>query len=225
MYSATNTYKLTINGYAIGEGISEQGNQYGGGTITLNGKSATGKNTNSSTYTTNGPGAEATINVDEKEKTWELLSWSTWQQPAKLKLEATAAQNYIFEGFTQENINTVMRQLEKPYIRGLSILGGEPLEYQNQEGLLPLLRQVKAKHPEKDIWCYTGFKFDEDVVGKMFKSNPYTKEFMSYIDVVVDGKYEENNKDLKIKFRGSTNQRIIDVKKSLEENKVVEFKV
>ena len=127
--------------------------------------------------------------------------------------------------FTQESINTVMKELDKPYIRGLSILGGEPLEYQNQEGLMPLLRQVKAKHPEKDIWCYTGFKFDDDVVGKMFKSNPYTKEFMSYIDVIVDGKYEEDKKDLKIKFRGSTNQRIIDVKQSLKENKVIEFEV
>ena len=129
MYSATNTYKLTINGYAIGEGISEQGNQYGGGTITLNGKSATGKNTNSSTYTTNGPGAEATINVDEKEKTWELLSWSTWQQPAKLKLEATAAQNYIFEGFTQENSLTPTNWLSQtsPY-------GDFDIPWQGQNG-------------------------------------------------------------------------------------------
>lgn len=129
MYSATNTYKLTINGYAIGEGISEQGNQYGGGTITLNGKSATGKNTNSSTYTTNGPGAEATINVDEKEKTWELLSWSTWQQPAKLKLEATAAQNYIFEGFTQENSLTPTNWLSQtsPY-------GDFDIPWQGQHG-------------------------------------------------------------------------------------------
>ena len=103
MFSATKTHSFAVKGYAIGEGISEQGNQFGGGTIKMMGRSATGENSNSNTYTSNGPGTTATINVNEKEKTWELFSWSTWQQKAKLKLEATADPNYIFEGFTQEN--------------------------------------------------------------------------------------------------------------------------
>ena len=120
--------------------------------------------------------------------------------------------------FTQESINTIIKRLDKPYISGLSLLGGEPLDYQNQEGLLPLLRQVKAKHPEKDIWCYTKYKFDEDVIGKMLKSNPYTKEFMSYIDVIVDRKLSSE-----MQPEDTTNQRIIDVKQSLKANKIVEI--
>lgn len=127
--------------------------------------------------------------------------------------------------FTQENIDKVMSELDKPYIKGLSLLGGEPLEPKNQEGLMPLLRQAKAKHPEKDIWCYTGFTFDRDVINNMCKNNETTKEFMSYVDVMVDGKFEEDKKDLKLKFRGSSNQRIIDVKKSIETKQVVEKEV
>ena len=127
--------------------------------------------------------------------------------------------------FTQETIEKVMKELDKPYIKGLSLLGGEPLEPVNQAGLLPLLRQVKAKHPEKDIWCYTGFTFDRDVMDKMYKKSKITKELISYVDVLVDGKFEEDKKDLKLKFRGSSNQRIIDVKKSIKEKKVVEIEL
>lgn len=127
--------------------------------------------------------------------------------------------------FTQETIEKVMKELDKPYIKGLSLLGGEPLEPVNQEGLLPLLRQVKAKHPEKDIWCYTGFTFDRDVMDKMYKKSKITKELISYIDVLVDGKFEEDKKDLNLKFRGSSNQRIIDVKKSIKEKKVIEIEL
>ena len=127
--------------------------------------------------------------------------------------------------FTQETIEKVMKELDKPYIKGLSLLGGEPLEPVNQAGLLPLLRQVKAKHPEKDIWCYTGFTFDRDVMDKMYKKSKITKELISYIDVLVDGKFEEDKKDLNLKFRGSSNQRIIDVKKSIKEKKVVEIEL
>lgn len=125
--------------------------------------------------------------------------------------------------FNQDCINKIMEELDKPYIKGLSLLGGEPLEFKNQEGLLPLVKQVKEKHPEKDIWCYTGFTFDKDVMDNMCKINKNTKELMSYIDVVVDGKFEEDKKDLKLKFRGSSNQRIIDVKESFKANKVIEY--
>ena len=120
-----------------------------------------------------------------------------------------------------ESINTVMKELDKPYIRGLSLLGGEPLEYQNQEGLLPLLRQVKAKHPEKDIWCYTGYLFDDEVMGQMYNKWPETKELISNLDIIVDGKYDENLRDLNLRFKGSSNQRIIDVQKTLAKNEIV----
>ena len=125
--------------------------------------------------------------------------------------------------FTEEQVEQVIKELDHPYVSGLSLLGGEPLEHINQKGLLPLVKKVKEKFPEKDIWCYTGFKLDEDVVDKMCKNWEETPELLSYIDVMVDGKFEEDKKDIRLKFRGSSNQRIIDVKKSLKENKTILF--
>ena len=120
-------------------------------------------------------------------------------------------------------MDKVIKELDHPYVSGLSLLGGEPLEHINQQGLLPLVRKVKEKFPEKNIWCYTGYKFDEDVMDKMCKDWKETPELLSYIDVMVDGKFEEDKKDIKLRFRGSSNQRIIDVKKSLKEKKAVLF--
>ena len=127
--------------------------------------------------------------------------------------------------FTQKEIDKVISELNHSYVEGLSLLGGEPLEHKNQQGLLPLLRQVKQKFPDKNIWCYTGFTFDRDVINGMCNKWDETKELVSYIDVIVDGKFEEDKKSLSLKFRGSKNQRIIDVKKSLKDNKVVEYEV
>ena len=127
--------------------------------------------------------------------------------------------------FTQKEIDKVIELMDHSYVAGLSLLGGEPFEHINQQGLLPLVKIVKEKFPDKNIWCYTGFTFDKDVIGGMCNKWKETKELISYIDVVVDGKFEEDKKSLSIKFRGSTNQRIIDVKKSLKENKVVEYEV
>ena len=107
------------------------------------------------------------------------------------------------------------------YISGLSLLGGEPLEPKNQEGLLPLVKKVKEKFPDKNIWCYTGFDFEKDIVEKMAKNNETTKELLKYIDIIVDGKFEEDKKDLKLQFRGSSNQKIVDVKQSLQTGQIV----
>ena len=125
--------------------------------------------------------------------------------------------------FTEKEIDKVIEELDHPYVAGLSLLGGEPLEYTNQKGLLPLVKKVKEKYPEKNIWCYTGFTFDEDVMNGMCKKWSETPELLSYLDVVVDGKFEEEKKDVSLRFRGSSNQRIIDVQKTLKENKVVPF--
>lgn len=125
--------------------------------------------------------------------------------------------------FTENEIDRIMKELDHPYVAGLSLLGGEPLEHINQQGILPLVKKVKEKFPEKNIWCYTGFLFDRDVLGNMCKSFKETPELLCYIDVIVDGKFEEDKKDIKLKFRGSSNQRVIDVKKSLSEGKVVLF--
>lgn len=127
--------------------------------------------------------------------------------------------------FTDKQIDEVINYLDHDYISGLSLLGGEPLEKQNQEGLLPLVKKVKEKFPDKDIWCYTGFDFEDDVVEKMAAKSETTKELLKYIDVMVDGKFEEDKKDLSLRFRGSSNQRIIDVQKSLEEHKPVDYKL
>ena len=122
--------------------------------------------------------------------------------------------------FTTQTQEKILESLDKEYIQGLSLLGGEPLEYVNQKGLLPLVKKVKERFPDKTIWCYTGYLF-EDIVGKMTKEWNETKELLSNIDIIVDGKYNEDLRDLNLRFKGSSNQRIIDVKKTLEANKIV----
>ncbi len=126
--------------------------------------------------------------------------------------------------FTNETIEEILNLLKKPYVQGLSLLGGEPLEPANQEGLLPLLKRMKEELPQKDVWCWTGYNFDTDILSKMFVQNPTTKELLSKIDIIVDGQFEIENKLTDLAFRGSTNQRKIDVKKSLEKGKMVRLK-
>lgn len=123
--------------------------------------------------------------------------------------------------FTEKEEQQIIDYMNHDYISGLSLLGGEPLEPKNQEGLLPLVKKVKEKFPNKNIWCYTGFDFEKDVVGKMAKDNETTRELLKYIDVIVDGKFEEDKRDLKLQFRGSSNQKIVDVKKSLQTGQIV----
>jgi len=123
--------------------------------------------------------------------------------------------------YNEEIEESILKELDKSYIQGLSLLGGEPLEHVNQKGLLSLVKKAKERYPEKTIWCYTGYKFDDDVMGKMFETWPETKELVSNLDVVVDGKYDEDLRDLNLRFKGSSNQRIIDVQKTLEKNEVI----
>lgn len=125
--------------------------------------------------------------------------------------------------FTDEVIDDVIEALSPSYIKGLSLLGGEPFEHVNQQGLLKLVRKVKTIYPEKDIWAYSGFLFDRDIVGKQYNLFAETKEFLSYIDVLVDGKFEESLKNPNLYFRGSSNQRIIDVRESLKLGEVIEL--
>lgn len=125
--------------------------------------------------------------------------------------------------FTDEQENEIIEDLKPSYITGLSLLGGEPFEKTNQEGLVPLIKKVKQAYPDKKIWCYTGFSFDKQIIGQMIDSEnrETTKEMLNNIDYIVDGKFVEELKNPKLKFRGSSNQRIIDVKKSLEQKEVV----
>ena len=123
--------------------------------------------------------------------------------------------------FTEETINKVIEDLDKDYIEGLSLLGGEPLEHANQKGLLPLIKKVKEKFPNKSIWCYTGFDFEKDIMGNMYKNWEETKQLVENIDVIVDGKFEKELKNPSLRFRGSENQRLIDVQKSIKQNQII----
>ncbi len=127
--------------------------------------------------------------------------------------------------YDEEAENRIMDELNHSYISGLSLLGGEPLEHVNQQGLLPLVKKIKEKYPEKTIWCYTGYSFENDVLGKMCEQWEETPELLKYIDVIVDGEFEEENKKVGLRFKGSTNQKIIDVQKSLRSKKAIPFEI
>ena len=123
--------------------------------------------------------------------------------------------------FTQETIDAIINSMKPAYIAGITLLGGEPFEPANQRGLLPLLKHVKQTYPDKNIWCFTGYLFDKDIMDKMYETYPETKEMLSYIDICVDGRFVEELKDMMLKFKGSSNQRTIDVQASLKTGTVV----
>lgn len=126
--------------------------------------------------------------------------------------------------FDDSTIEYILDAMNHDYIAGLSILGGEPLELINQQGLVKLVEKVKEKYPEKTVWCYTGYDFEKDVYGKMYKEYDFTKKLLENIDIIVDGQFIEEEKMTDLKFRGSINQKKIDVKASLKEGKVVQLK-
>lgn len=123
--------------------------------------------------------------------------------------------------FTQETIDRILAMLAPGYIRGLTLLGGEPFEPENQGPIVELLRQVKATYPEKSVWAFSGYLFDRDILPGKLGDPAITREYLGYLDVLVDGPFVEAKKDLALRFRGSSNQRLIDVPKSLKENKIV----
>ncbi len=125
------------------------------------------------------------------------------------------------EPFTQETIDRILKMLEPAYIRGLTLLGGEPFEPQNQEPIVELLRQVKQKLPQKSIWAFSGYLFDRDILSGRLGEWEITKEYLGYLDVLVDGPFVEAKKNLSLRFRGSENQRLIDVPASLAAGTVV----
>jgi anaerobic ribonucleoside-triphosphate reductase activating protein len=122
--------------------------------------------------------------------------------------------------FTEETEKEIIEALSHEYINGLSLLGGEPMEPQNQRVLLPFIKKVKSLFPEKDIWCYTGYTFDSDLLEDSRANCECTQELLDEIDVLVDGEFVEELKDISLQFRGSSNQRIIDVKASLKDGSV-----
>ena len=122
--------------------------------------------------------------------------------------------------FTNEVIDEIINHLKPDYVEGLTLLGGEPFEHSNQQGLLPLLKKVREVYPGKSIWCFSGYDFEEDIMDKMYKEWPETKEMLSYIDVLVDGRFIAELKDFRLKFKGSSNQRTIMVQDTLKSGKL-----
>lgn len=125
------------------------------------------------------------------------------------------------EKYTDETEQEIIEALSPEYINGLSLLGGEPFEPQNQQVLVQLLRKVREKYPRKTVWCYSGYLFERELRNESRARCEYTDEMLSMIDILVDGRFIERLKDIRLVFRGSSNQRIIDVKKSLEKGEVI----
>ena len=121
--------------------------------------------------------------------------------------------------FTQETVDMLLKMLEPDHIKGITLLGGEPFDPKNQPVVVDFLRQMKEKLPDKTVWAFSGYLFDKDMLSG--KLGPDTMEFLSYLDVLVDGPFVEAKKNLSLRFRGSSNQRIIDVPASLQTGEVV----
>lgn len=141
------------------------------------------------------------------------------------------------EAFTDETEQKLLRMLKPSYVRGLTLLGGEPFEPENQRALVPFLKRVRAEAPEKDIWCFTGNRLEE-LTGAakdgelIMDGDPrqsraahlrceVTDEMLDLIDVLVDGRFVERLKDLSLEFRGSSNQRLIDLPQTIAEGQIV----
>lgn len=123
--------------------------------------------------------------------------------------------------YTKEVQDEILDSLKPDYIQGLSVLGGEPFEFENQKVLVSLLKEVKRQFPTKNIWCYTGYVLDQDLLQGGKRHGECTDEMLSYIDVLVDGPFIEAKKDISLAFRGSSNQRVIDLVESLKEQEII----
>ncbi|MBP3871500.1 MAG: anaerobic ribonucleoside-triphosphate reductase activating protein [Faecalicoccus sp.] len=123
--------------------------------------------------------------------------------------------------YTKDTENEIIEALKPSYIQGLTLLGGDPFEFQNQREVVKLLRRMKAELPDKNVWAYTGFILDQDLLDGGRRHCEVTDEMLSYIDVLVDGPFIDAQKNISLAFRGSENQRVIDLKKSLKEKEVI----
>lgn len=122
--------------------------------------------------------------------------------------------------YNEDMLTEILESLKPNYVKGLTLLGGEPLEIKNQEKVYEIIKKVKEVYPQKDIWCYTGFVY-EYLIEVMKGKCPYLFKILDLVDVLVDGRFEIDKFDLKLKFRGSSNQRVIDMVKTRKENKII----
>ncbi len=127
--------------------------------------------------------------------------------------------------YTEETEEEILKALAPDYIRGLSVLGGEPMEPQNRETVLRLLKRVKGVYPQKDIWCYTGYDYEKDLLRRereeAAEGSLVMTQLLNAIDVLVDGEFVEERKNLRLAFRGSENQRLIDLKSSRRDGRTL----
>lgn len=123
--------------------------------------------------------------------------------------------------FTDETIEEIIAAVNKDYIRGLSLLGGEPLDPDNRSEVLRLLQVFRARFPEKTVWCYSGYFFDTELLPQIDAGDATLLQLLELVDVLVDGRFVEAQKDLDLRFRGSSNQRILDVPRSLQQRRPV----
>ena len=124
------------------------------------------------------------------------------------------------EPFDEKVQEEVLKSLEPDYITGITLLGGEPFEPENQKALLPFMRKVVAQYPNKNVWAFTGYIYDKDLVAGGRRHTEDTDELLSMIDVLVDGPFVEELKDITLKFRGSSNQRVLDLRETIRTGKI-----
>ena len=124
------------------------------------------------------------------------------------------------EPFDEKAQEEILHSLEPDYVQGITLLGGEPFEEENQAALVPFMRRVREQYPNKDVWAFTGYIYDKDLIPGGRKYTEYTDELLSMIDILVDGPFMEELKDITLKFRGSRNQRVIDLSKTIQCGKV-----
>lgn len=124
--------------------------------------------------------------------------------------------------YTEQVEEEILQALRPDFIKGLTILGGEPMEEANRLSVLGLMKKVKEQFPEKDIWCYTGYEYEKDLLRWILEGRSEVAQMLQYIDVLVDGEFVEARKNLSLTFRGSENQRLIDIPVSLKYGKTVE---
>lgn len=130
--------------------------------------------------------------------------------------------NFLFgKTFTDETLDYILKELNHDYISGFSLLGGEPFEPENQAVLANVLEVIKNNFPDKEIWCWTGWNLDKELSKNGIKYTQYTERMLNNIDVLVDGPFVAELKNVKLVFRGSSNQRIIDLKATREHKKII----
>ena len=123
--------------------------------------------------------------------------------------------------FTKEVEDSILDELSDEAYQGITLLGGEPMEPRNQKGLVSLVKRFKERYPEKNLWIFSGYLFDEDMLDRMWSQLPETREILERTDVLVDGEFKQDLKDITLLYKGSSNQRTIDVQKSLKAGHIV----